>query len=70
MEYQGSIGFVLRKMKFFIADFHVLGLFMANKHDLSKKNFPYVTRRGRCRCRCRRRLTQNLCHAYSLDHKT
>jgi hypothetical protein len=23
--------------KFFIADFHVLGLFMAKKHDLSEK---------------------------------
>jgi hypothetical protein len=28
MEYEGSIGFVLRKMKK-NADFHVLGLFMA-----------------------------------------
>ena len=28
------------------------------------KNFPSVTRR--CRCRC----TQNLCHAYSLNHKS
>jgi hypothetical protein len=37
MEYEGSIGFVSRKMKFFIADFHVLGLFMAKKHDLSEK---------------------------------
>jgi hypothetical protein len=34
MEYEGSIGFVMRKMKIFIADFHVLGLFMAKKHDL------------------------------------
>jgi hypothetical protein len=25
------------KCKFFIADFHVLGLFMAEKHDLSEK---------------------------------
>jgi hypothetical protein len=25
--------------KFFIADFHVLGLFMAKKHDLSEKKF-------------------------------
>jgi hypothetical protein len=31
------------------ADFHVLGLCMAEKHDLSEKKFPYVTRRGRCR---------------------
>jgi hypothetical protein len=43
MEYEGSIGLVSRK--FFIADFHVLGLFMAQKHDLTKKNFPSVTRR-------------------------
>jgi hypothetical protein len=38
MEYEGSIGFVSRKMKFFIADFHVLGL-RAKKHDLSEKKF-------------------------------
>jgi hypothetical protein len=38
MEYEGSIGFVMRKMIFF-ADFHVLGLFMAKKHDLSDKMF-------------------------------
>jgi hypothetical protein len=37
MEYEGSIGFVPRKMKKIIADFHVLGLFMAKKHDLSEK---------------------------------
>jgi hypothetical protein len=37
MEYEGSIGFVSRKMKKIIADFHVLGLFMDKKHDLSKK---------------------------------
>jgi hypothetical protein len=36
MEFEGSIGFVSRKMKFFIADFHVLGLYMAKKHDLSQ----------------------------------
>jgi hypothetical protein len=29
MEYEGSIGFVTEKMKKNIADFHVLGLFMA-----------------------------------------
>jgi hypothetical protein len=34
MEYEISFGFVSRKMK--IADFHVLGLFMAKKHDLSE----------------------------------
>jgi hypothetical protein len=37
MEYAGSIGLVMRKMIFFIAEFHVLGLFMAKKHDLSDK---------------------------------
>jgi hypothetical protein len=41
-------------------DFHVLGLFMARKHNKSEKKIPSVTRRW----------TQNLCHAYSLDHKT
>jgi hypothetical protein len=33
MEYEGSIGFVMKNMKFFIADFHDLGLFMAKKSD-------------------------------------
>jgi hypothetical protein len=37
MEYEGSIGFVSNKMKTKIADFHVLGLFRAEKHDLSGK---------------------------------
>jgi hypothetical protein len=37
MEYEGSIGLVSRKMKKIIADFHVLGLFMTKKHDLSEK---------------------------------
>jgi hypothetical protein len=37
MEYEGSIGLVSRKMKKIIADFHVLGLFIAKKHDLSEK---------------------------------
>jgi hypothetical protein len=37
MEYEGSFGFVSRKMKKKIADLHVLGLFMAKKHDLSEK---------------------------------
>jgi hypothetical protein len=50
MEYEGSIGLVSMKIKKIIADFHVLGLFMAKKHDLSEKKFPYVTRRGLCRC--------------------
>jgi hypothetical protein len=35
MEYEGSIGFVSRKMK---KKNHVLGLFMAKKHD-DQKNF-------------------------------
>jgi hypothetical protein len=38
MQYEESIGFVMRKMKKIIADFHVLGLFMVKKHDLSDKN--------------------------------
>jgi hypothetical protein len=33
------------KFKFFIADFHVLGLFMAKKHVLGEKKIPSVTRR-------------------------
>jgi hypothetical protein len=37
MEYEGSIGLVTGKMKIFIADFHVLGHFMAKNHDLSEK---------------------------------
>jgi hypothetical protein len=31
-----------------IAAFHVLGLFMGKKHDLSDKKDPSVTRRCRC----------------------
>jgi hypothetical protein len=31
---------------FLIADFHVLGLFMAKKHDLSDKNFFRLSRAG------------------------
>jgi hypothetical protein len=42
MEYEGSIGLVTRKMKKkMIADFDVLGLFMAKTHDLSI-NFVFV----------------------------
>jgi hypothetical protein len=37
MEYEGSIGLVSKKMKKKFADSHVLGLFMAKKHDLSEK---------------------------------
>jgi hypothetical protein len=62
MDYEGSIGFVMRKMFFFIADFDVLGLFMAKKHYLSDKKFPSVTRR----CRCH---TQNLYFTYRLGLK-
>jgi hypothetical protein len=43
MEYEGSIGFVTGKMKFFIVDFHVFGLFIAKKHD--RNFFSSVTRR-------------------------
>jgi hypothetical protein len=37
MECEGSIGLVTGKMKKKIADFHVLVLFMAKKHNLSDK---------------------------------
>jgi hypothetical protein len=47
MEYEGSIGLVTGRMKFFIADFHALVLLMAKKHDLSDNFFPSVTRRCR-----------------------
>jgi hypothetical protein len=43
--------FSVEKNEKIIADFHVLGLFMAKKHDLSEKKNPYDTRRGRCRNR-------------------
>jgi hypothetical protein len=37
---EGSIGLVTRKMKKkIIVDFHVLGLFMTKKHDLSDNFF-------------------------------
>jgi hypothetical protein len=40
MEYEGSIGLVMRKMKKqFFADFHFLGAIMNKKHDLSVKKF-------------------------------
>jgi hypothetical protein len=42
MEYEGSIGLVTRKMKKNTADFHVLGLFMTKKHDLSDKIFSVL----------------------------
>jgi hypothetical protein len=35
MEYEGSIGLVTRKIKFFFAYFHFLGLFMEKLHVLS-----------------------------------
>jgi hypothetical protein len=37
MENEGSIGFVVKKLKKIIVDFQVLGLFMAEKHDLNDK---------------------------------
>jgi hypothetical protein len=37
MEFEGSIGLVTEKRNFFIVYFHVLGLFIANKHSLSEK---------------------------------
>jgi hypothetical protein len=37
MTYEGSIGLVTGKPKKINADFHVLVLFMAKKHDLSDK---------------------------------
>jgi hypothetical protein len=46
MEY----GFVSSKLKKkIVADFQVLGIFMAQKRDLSDKKFPYVKRWSRCR---------------------
>jgi hypothetical protein len=39
MEYEESIGFVTKNMKKIITDFHVLGLLMTQKHDLTGKNF-------------------------------
>jgi hypothetical protein len=41
MEYEGSIGFVTGKK--IIANFHVLGLFIAKKHDLSEKKNSVCT---------------------------
>jgi hypothetical protein len=39
MEYERSVGFVSRKITFLIAYFHVLGLFIAKKYNLSEKKF-------------------------------
>jgi hypothetical protein len=47
MEHEGSIGFMTGKIKIFIADFHVIEVFIAKKHDLSDKKIPSVTRRRR-----------------------
>jgi hypothetical protein len=44
MEYEGRIGFVSKKFKKNIADFHVLGLFLAKKHDLSEKKIYRLSR--------------------------
>jgi hypothetical protein len=39
MEHEGKYWFTVEKNDFFfIAYFHVLGLFIAKKHDLSEKN--------------------------------
>jgi hypothetical protein len=43
----GKYWFRDEKNDFFIPDFHVLGLFMTKKHDLSDKFFPSVTHRCR-----------------------
>jgi hypothetical protein len=44
-----TYGMVLRReIRFFFAYFHVLGPFMAKKHDLSDNFFPSVMRRCRC----------------------
>jgi hypothetical protein len=40
MEYEGSIGFVMRKMKFFYCRFLRFRTFYGKKHDLSDKKFP------------------------------
>jgi hypothetical protein len=45
MQYEGSFGFVTRRIKKIIADFHVLELFMAKNMDLSKKKF-HMSRAG------------------------
>jgi hypothetical protein len=64
MEYEGNIGFVTGKMKKkFFADFHVLELFMAKKHDLSEKKFSV------CHAPSPAVVIQYLCHAYSLPLK-
>jgi hypothetical protein len=35
MEYEGILVYYREEWQKFVADFHVLGLFMAKKHDLS-----------------------------------
>jgi hypothetical protein len=62
MEYEESIGFVMRKMIFFIADFHVLGLFMAKKHDLSDTNFSV--------CHVAVAVERKICAMPTAYHKT
>jgi hypothetical protein len=54
MKYEESIGFVTGKMIFFTY-FHVVGLFMAKKHDFSEKKFRLS--------RAVAVVIQNLCHA-------
>jgi hypothetical protein len=50
-----------RKMKKIIAYFHVLGLFIAKKHDLDEKKNFRLSRAGAGAV-----VRRNLCHAYSL----
>jgi hypothetical protein len=54
MEHEGSIGFVMRKMKKkILLIFKFQDFLMAKKNDLGDQKFPSVTHR--CCCRCRRR---------------
>jgi hypothetical protein len=69
MEYEGSIGFVMRKMKKKYCWFSRFRTFYGQKHDLSDKKIS-VCHAPLPSPRRRRRRTRNLCHAYSLDHKT
>jgi hypothetical protein len=64
MEYEGNIGFLAGKMKKIIADFHVLGLFIAKKHNLYfiAKIIFRLSRAGAV-------VRRNLYHACSLTLK-
>jgi hypothetical protein len=62
IEYEVSIGLVSRKMKKkFFADFHILGLFIAKKHDLSEKNVSV--------CHAPLPLNAKFVQCLHLDHK-